>query len=72
MLLYRIAKLRERHPDWFRQDLLALADLLATGAITPLIAATVPLVEARQAHEMLGRGGMTGTIVLTCNEQAGT
>lgn len=72
VLLYRIAKLRQRHPDWFRQDLLALADLLATGAIAPLIATTVPLVEARWAHEMLGRGGITGTIVLTCNEKAGT
>jgi NADPH:quinone reductase len=71
VLLYRIAKLRQWHPDWFCQDLLALADLLATGAIAPLIAATVPLVEARRAHEMLGRGGMTGTIVLTCNEEAG-
>jgi len=68
VLFYRITKLRQQHLDWFRQDLLALADLLATGAIAPLIAATVPLVEARQAHEMLGRGGITGTIVLTCNE----
>ena len=72
VLLYHIAKLRQQHPDWFRQDLLALADLLATGAIAPLIATTVPLVEARRAHEMLGRGGITGTIVLTCNEKAGT
>jgi NADPH2:quinone reductase len=69
VLLYRIAKLRERHPDWFRQDLLALADLLATEAITPLVAATVPMAEARRAHELLGRGGITGTIVLTCNEK---
>jgi len=71
VLLYRIAKWRQRHPDWFRQDLLALADLCAAGAIAPLIAMTVPLVEVRRAHEMLGRGGITGTIVLTCNEKAG-
>lgn len=71
VLLYRIAKLRKRHPDWFRQDLLALADLLATGAIAPIIATTIPLVEVRRAHEMLGRGGITGTIVLTCNEKTG-
>ncbi len=71
VLLYHIAKLRKQHPDWFRQDLLALADLLATGAIAPIIATTIPLVEVRRAHEMLGRGGITGTIVLTCNEKTG-
>jgi NADPH:quinone reductase len=70
VLLYRIAKLRKRHPDWFRQDLLALADLFAARAIAPLIAMSVPLVEARRAHEILGHGGITGTIVLTCNEKA--
>jgi NADPH:quinone reductase len=72
LLLYRIAKLRERNPDWFRQDLLALADLLPTGAIAPVITAIMPLVEAWQAHEMLGRSGITGIIVLTRKEKACT
>jgi NADPH:quinone reductase len=72
VLLYHIAKLRQQHPDWYRQDLLALAELLAGGAIAPLIAMTIPLDEARRAHELLGHGGIIGTIVLTCNEKAGT
>ena len=72
VLLYRIAKLLEQHPDGFRKDLLMYADLLTTGVIAPHIATTVPLVEARLAHEMLGHGGITGTIVLICNEKAGS
>lgn len=63
--LYRIAKLKERHPDWYRTDLLVLADYLKHSKIAPLVATTFPLDEARRAHAMLGKGGMTGTIVLT-------
>src|SRR5262249_43807524 len=38
---------------WFRQDLIALFDLPHHHKITPLIAQRLPLVEARQAHELL-------------------
>jgi NADPH:quinone reductase-like Zn-dependent oxidoreductase len=51
----------------FRQDLIALFDLLQQQQITPLIAHRFPLGEARQAHELLGKGGVTGKIVLLCN-----
>jgi len=48
----------------FRQDLIALFDLLQQQKIKPLIAQQFPLAEARQAHELLGNGGVTGKIVL--------
>ena len=51
----------------FRQDLLELLDLLRQKKIKPLIARTFPLDQARQAHEMLGEGGVTGKIVLVCH-----
>jgi NADPH2:quinone reductase len=51
----------------FRQDLLALFDLLKQQKIKPLVAQRFPLVEARQAHELLGKGGVTGKIVLVGN-----
>jgi hypothetical protein len=35
--------------------------------IKPLIARRFPLAEARQAQELLGKGGVTGTIVLVCD-----
>jgi len=50
----------------FRQDLSALFDLLQKRKIKPLIAERFPLAEARQAQELLGRGGITGKIVLVC------
>ena len=42
-------------------------DLLQQQKIKSLIAQRFPLAEARQAHELLGQGGVTGKIVLVCN-----
>jgi NADPH2:quinone reductase len=64
---YSIQWLKRLRPTWFRQDLSALFDLLHQQKITPLIAQRLPLAEARQAHELLGQGGVTGKIVLVSN-----
>jgi NADPH2:quinone reductase len=64
---YSIQWLKRLRPTWFRQDLIALFDLLQQQKITPLIAQRLPLAEARQAHELLGKGGVTGKIVLVPN-----
>jgi NADPH2:quinone reductase len=61
---YSIEWLKRRKPDLFRQDLGALFDLLREGKIKPLVAQRLPLVEARQAHELLGKGSVTGKLVL--------
>ncbi len=61
---YSIQWLKRLRPAWFRQDLIALFDLLRQQQIKPLIAQRLPLAEARQAHELLGTGGVTGKIVL--------
>jgi NADPH2:quinone reductase len=61
---YSIQTLKRRKPDFFRQDLIALFDLLHQQKIKPLIAQRFPLAEARQAHEVLGKGGVIGKIVL--------
>jgi NADPH2:quinone reductase len=58
-----------RHPDWFREDLTALFELVGDGKIKPIIAARMPLAEARRAHELLAHGSVTGKIVLLCGEQ---
>jgi NADPH:quinone reductase-like Zn-dependent oxidoreductase len=50
-----------------RQDLIALLDLLKQQKFKPLIAQRFSLVEARHAHELLGKGGVTGKIVLVRN-----
>jgi NADPH2:quinone reductase len=61
---YSIQWLERLRPALFRQDLLGLFDLLQRQQIKPLIAQRLPLLEARQAHELLGKGGVTGKIVL--------
>jgi NADPH2:quinone reductase len=64
---YSIQWLKRLKPALFRQDLIALFELLQKQEIKPLIAARFPLAEARQAHELLGKGGVTGKIVLVRN-----
>jgi len=61
---YSIQWLKRLRPALFREDLLALLDLLKQQKIKPLIARRFPLAEARHAHELLGKGGITGKIVL--------
>jgi NADPH2:quinone reductase len=64
---YSIQTLKRLKPDLFRQDLIALLDLLQQRKIKPLIARRIPLAEARRAQELLGQGGVIGKIVLLCN-----
>ena len=64
---YSIQWLERLRPALFRQDLIGLFNLLQQQKITPLIAQRFPLAEARQAHELLGNGGVMGKIVLVRN-----
>ena len=61
---YSIQWLKRLRPSWFRQDLIALLELLQHEKIRPVIAQRLPLAEARQAQQLLGNGGVTGKIVL--------
>jgi NADPH2:quinone reductase len=61
---YSIQWLKRRKPELFRRDLIALLELLQRQEIKPLVARRFPLAEARQAQEMLAKGGVMGKIVL--------
>ena len=61
---YSIQWLKRVRPAFFRKDLLALFELLQQGRIKPLIAKRFALEGARDAQELLGKGGVTGKIVL--------
>jgi len=61
---YSIQTLKRLKPELFRQDLIALVDLLRQQKIKPVIAQRFPLAEARRAHELLEKGGVIGKIVL--------
>jgi NADPH:quinone reductase len=53
-----------RDPEWFREDFLALLELLAADKIHPVIAERLPLVDARRAHELLAQSASVGRLVL--------
>jgi len=61
---YSIQTLKRLKPALFRQDLIALLDLLHQQKIQPLVAQRFPLAEARRAQELLAKGGVIGKIVL--------
>jgi NADPH2:quinone reductase len=61
---YSIQRLKRRKPKLFRQDLIALFDLLEQHKIQSLTVQRFPLAEARRAHELLGTGSVNGKIVL--------
>lgn len=65
---YSIGSLRHKHADWFSGDLPKLFDLLAQNKIKPIIAARMPLAEARRAHELIEKAEVQGKIVLTVAE----
>lgn len=61
---YSIQTLKRLRPALFRRDLIALLDLLQQQKIKPIVAQRFPLSQAREAQELLGKGGVTGKIVL--------
>ena len=67
LIPYSIQTLKRLKPEFFRQDLMTLFDLLRQNKIKPLIAQRVPLASARYAQETLEHGGVVGKIVLVCN-----
>jgi NADPH:quinone reductase-like Zn-dependent oxidoreductase len=61
---YSIQWLKRLKPTRFRKDLSTLMDLLAKRQLRPIVAARMPLSKARQAHQLLSKGGVVGKIVL--------
>lgn len=66
---YAIGSMRRHHPEWFKEDLARMFTLLSQGKIKPLIARTMPLAEARRAHELIEAGEAKGKIVLLVGDQ---
>ena len=65
---YAITTMKKQHPDWFREDLSGLFDLLARKQLAPLVAERLPLAEAARAHRLLERGETAGKLVLLPQE----
>jgi NADPH2:quinone reductase len=65
---YGITMLYRKNPLPFLEDLPKLFDLLAQRKISPRIAQTFPLLDAREANERLEAGGVDGKLVLVAIE----
>src|SRR3546814_9678751 len=63
-VFYRLSGSVLADPDAFRADLEMLLDLLAAGRISPILAGTLPLAEAAEAHRRLERGDIAGRLLL--------
>jgi NADPH2:quinone reductase len=61
---YSIQTLKRLKPEWFREDLIVLLDLLKQHKVKPIVARRFSIANARLAHEMLAAGGVIGKIVL--------
>jgi NADPH:quinone reductase-like Zn-dependent oxidoreductase len=61
---YSIGAMRRTHPEWFRDDLSRLFDMLAQGRIAPVVAEVLPLTEVARAHERVEAGTVAGKLVL--------
>jgi NADPH:quinone reductase-like Zn-dependent oxidoreductase len=62
--LYSIQMLARRHPGWYRQDLTALLEMLANGAVDPQVAAIWKLDEV-PAADGLAHGALPGKQVVS-------
>jgi NADPH:quinone reductase-like Zn-dependent oxidoreductase len=62
---YSIAVTRKSKTGWLKEDLTILFQLLAKGAIQPVIQRSFPLFDARAAHELFEKGSGAGKILLT-------
>jgi len=60
-------RLTQRVPEFERQDLIILLDLLKQRKLQPLVAQRFSFAEARKAQEMLVTGGVIGKIVLVAD-----
>lgn len=65
---YSIGAMRRKHPDWFREDLATLFEMLAEGRIAPVVAEVLPLSEVRQAHARVEVGDVAGKLVLRVSQ----
>jgi NADPH:quinone reductase len=65
--LYGISLRYRRDAKPFHEDLPKIFALVAARKITPVVAAVFPLLEAKQALELLATGTVEGKIVLRCD-----
>lgn len=66
---FSIGAMRKKHPDWYKNDLSTLFQLLADKKIAPVIAAKVPIEKVTEAHQLIEKGSMKGKIIIHINNE---
>jgi NADPH2:quinone reductase len=62
--LYTVTGMRKRHPEWFKEDLANLFDLLERKSVVVRIDRRIGFEQVPAAHRALEQGGVSGKIVL--------
>jgi NADPH:quinone reductase-like Zn-dependent oxidoreductase len=65
---YSMTTEKKKRPEWFPEDLSRLLVMLQEKTIRPVVAERLPLHDAGRAHELLERAGVSGKIVLMCQQ----
>lgn len=63
--LYSISGMKRKQPNWFREDLSILFQLLSEKRIKPLVADRIPWTDAVEAHRRIESGQLQGKLVLS-------
>ncbi len=66
---YSIGAMRRRHPEWFKQDLAVLFDMLAAGRIRRAIADVMPLAGVQRTDEPIEAGEVQGKLIMRVSER---
>jgi NADPH:quinone reductase-like Zn-dependent oxidoreductase len=64
--LFAMDKTYHREPERVRHLVERAIEMLAMGAIDPVVGATIPLAEIARAHALVERGGVVGKVVIDC------
>ncbi len=65
---YSIGSFRKKHPDWFKEDLSILFELLKDGLIHPEIEAHYPLEKAVEVHKLIEEAAIKGKVIFNVGE----
>ncbi|WCK56223.1 medium chain dehydrogenase/reductase family protein [Aneurinibacillus sp. Ricciae_BoGa-3] len=65
---YSVTQWKKEHPNWFKEDLHTLFDMLLNKQIKPILHSTFPLQEAAEAHRLIEHSKVVGKITLDCSD----